>query len=92
MREAVLASPEIKAINELNKDLYEALSKHTGQNITNPDDIFDIYGTLQAEVKIFPCVRTSILFGSNCTKVLTFNIIKQCKESASLHLPDSYPP
>ena len=51
MREAVLKSAEIQAINEMNKNLYDELTKHSGQNIANPDDVFDLYSTLEAEVK-----------------------------------------
>lgn len=50
MREAVEKSPEIQEINEINKNLYEELTKYTGDNITNPDDVFDLYSTLMAEV------------------------------------------
>ncbi|XP_058800488.1 prostatic acid phosphatase-like [Phymastichus coffea] len=49
MREAVLKSPEIKQINKVNEDLYQVLEVHTGENMTNPDDVFDIFATLEAE-------------------------------------------
>ncbi|OXU18767.1 hypothetical protein TSAR_012990, partial [Trichomalopsis sarcophagae] len=49
MREAVEKSPEIQEINEINQNLYKELSKYTGDNITNPDDVFDLYSTLVAE-------------------------------------------
>ncbi|KAJ8686451.1 hypothetical protein QAD02_022245 [Eretmocerus hayati] len=49
MREAVLKSEEIQIVNQMHKDLYEALKRHTGQSIENPDDVFDLYSTLDAE-------------------------------------------
>jgi hypothetical protein len=52
MREILLNSAEIKTINDINKNLYEALAKYSGQNIDNPDDVFDLYSTLESEVII----------------------------------------
>ncbi|KAJ6638288.1 Lysosomal acid phosphatase [Pseudolycoriella hygida] len=42
-------SNEIKAINEKNEALYEHLSKHTGNNITNILDVELLYNTLEIE-------------------------------------------
>lgn len=50
MREIALKSPEIQKVNEENRELYEALSRYSGENVKNPDDVFDIFGTLEAEV------------------------------------------
>ena len=49
MRESILNSKEIQKINDENKDFYRELEMHTGVPISNPDDVFDIYGTLEAE-------------------------------------------
>ncbi|XP_043470651.1 prostatic acid phosphatase-like isoform X2 [Leptopilina heterotoma] len=42
-------SKEIKEIESKNSQLFQELSKHSGMKISNGDDIFSLYGTLEAE-------------------------------------------
>ena len=46
----VLNSSKINQINEENKQLYAELTKLTGHMVNSPEDVFDLYGTLYAEV------------------------------------------
>uniref|UniRef100_A0ABD2WK55 acid phosphatase n=1 Tax=Trichogramma kaykai TaxID=54128 RepID=A0ABD2WK55_9HYME len=49
MRDSILKSDNISKINDINFNLYQKLTKNSGQEITNPDDVFDLYSTLIAE-------------------------------------------
>ncbi|XP_051175273.1 prostatic acid phosphatase-like [Leptopilina boulardi] len=45
----VANSKEIKDIESKNKNLFQDLTKYTGMKIANADDVFSLYGTLEAE-------------------------------------------
>lgn len=42
--------PEIKALMNANKQLYENLTRITGLTIATPDDVQSLFSTLKAEV------------------------------------------
>lgn len=54
----ILQSEEVKRLIEPHRELLAYLTKHTGKNITTPQDVFFIYHTLQSHVSTFrQCVR-----------------------------------
>lgn len=42
----------MREYNKKHNELYGYLSEHTGVKVRNPADVFDIFGTLTAEVNI----------------------------------------
>jgi hypothetical protein len=44
-------SPEFSKINADNAELFQYLSKHSGVNVTNINEIDDFYATLLVEVR-----------------------------------------
>lgn len=50
LEEYLTTSPEMKKLNEDNKQLYELLTNGSGVNITNINAIDDFYATMMVEV------------------------------------------